>query len=104
MTDQVEVPLTLDRRDGDLRQRVAEQLRQAIRTGSFGVGQRVPSSRALASHLGVSRTTVVAALTELDGEGWLESRHGSGTYVAAGIEGCLLAPLVDDDVNGVEAA
>jgi GntR family transcriptional regulator / MocR family aminotransferase len=104
-TELVELPLVLDRRgDGDLRQRVAEQLRQAIRTGSFGVGQRLPSSRALAAHLGVSRATVVAAVTELDGEGWVESRHGSGTYVAAGIDGGQLAPLVDDGVIGVEAA
>jgi GntR family transcriptional regulator / MocR family aminotransferase len=91
--DDVELPLVLDRsHDGDLRQLVAEQLRQAIRTGSFGAGQRLPSSRALATHFGVSRATVVAALSELDGEGWVESRHGSGTYVAAGIESGQLAP------------
>jgi GntR family transcriptional regulator / MocR family aminotransferase len=94
-TDEVDLPLTADRsRDGDLRQQVAEQLRQAIRTGSFGPGQRLPSSRVLATHLQMSRATVVAALTELDGEGWVESRHGSGTYVAAGIESGQLAPAV----------
>jgi GntR family transcriptional regulator/MocR family aminotransferase len=93
----VELPLVLDRRgDGDLRQQVAEQLRQAIRTGSFASGARMPSSRALAAHLGVSRATVVAALAELDGEGWVESRHGSGTYVTAGIEAGQLGPNTAD--------
>ena len=92
----VELPLVLDRRgDGDLRQQVAEQLRQAIRTGSFASGARMPSSRALAAHLGVSRATVVAALAELDGEGWVESRHGSGTYVTAGVEAGQLEPTAD---------
>jgi GntR family transcriptional regulator / MocR family aminotransferase len=103
--DEVELPLTLDRtQTGDLRQQVAEQLRQAIRTGSFGVGQRVPSSRALAAHLGVSRATVVAALAELDGEGWVESRHGSGTYVAAGIEAGQLAPPAGEGVISATSA
>ena len=96
-TELVELPLVLDRRaDGDLRQQVAEQLRQAIRFGSFASGARMPSSRALAAHLGVSRATVVAALAELDGEGWVESRHGSGTYVAAGIEAGQLGPNAAD--------
>ena len=94
---EVELPIALDRSDddgrGDLRQQVAEQLRQSIRTGSFAAGQRLPSSRALAAHLGVSRATVVAAVTELEGEGWVESRHGSGTYVAVGIETTQLEPL-----------
>jgi GntR family transcriptional regulator / MocR family aminotransferase len=96
--EQVDLPLAVDpsARTGagagpDLRQQVAEQLREAIRNGSFAAGGRLPSSRALAGHLGVSRATVVAALAELDGEGWVESRHGSGTYVAAGIGGTHLA-------------
>jgi GntR family transcriptional regulator/MocR family aminotransferase len=110
--DEVELPLAVDRNhDGDLRQQVAEQLRNAIRTGSFEAGQRLPSSRMLAAHLGVSRATVVAALAELDGEGWVESRHGSGTYVATGIESGQLVPaparrlagaaVVDDDATRV---
>lgn len=99
---EVELPIALDRRgdDGrrDLRQQVAEQLRQSIRTGSFAVGHRLPSSRAIAAHLGVSRATVVAAVTELEGEGWVESRHGSGTYVSVGIETTQLEPLAGSHV------
>jgi GntR family transcriptional regulator / MocR family aminotransferase len=99
--DEVDIPMTVHRRRaGDLREQVAEQLRQAIRTGSFGPGERLPSSRALATHLQVSRATVVAALAELDGEGWIESRHGSGTYITAGIERGHLAPAVAERTTG----
>jgi GntR family transcriptional regulator/MocR family aminotransferase len=45
-------------------------------------GERLPSSRELARLLGVSRTVVTEAFQQLYAEGWLEGRHGSGTYVA----------------------
>jgi GntR family transcriptional regulator len=45
------------------------------------VGQAIPSERLLTSQLGVSRLTVRAALDELVRDGYLERRHGSGTYV-----------------------
>jgi GntR family transcriptional regulator / MocR family aminotransferase len=68
--EDVDLPLLVDRTGrGDLRQQVAEQLRSALRAGIFLPGSRLPSSRALAAHLGVSRATVVAALAELEGEG-----------------------------------
>jgi GntR family transcriptional regulator/MocR family aminotransferase len=44
---------------------------------------RLPSSRGLAAQLGVSRTVVTEAYQQLYAEGWLEGRHGSGTFVAA---------------------
>ena len=101
--EEVELPIALDRTEDagrqDLREQVAEQLRRSIRTGLFAAGQRLPSSRALAAHLGVSRATVVAALTELDGEGWVDSRHGSGTYVAVGIEATQLEPSIGSQIG-----
>ncbi|HKV88428.1 MAG TPA: GntR family transcriptional regulator [Candidatus Dormibacteraeota bacterium] len=45
------------------------------------VGQSIPSERQLTGELGVSRLTVRAALDELVRDGYLERRHGSGTYV-----------------------
>tara|TARA_R110002096_G_scaffold80453_16_gene188609 strand:- start:5512 stop:7026 length:1515 start_codon:yes stop_codon:yes gene_type:complete len=59
------------------------QLRNAILAGSLTGGTRLPSSRALASELGVSRPTVVLVLERLAGEGFLEARHGAGTFVAS---------------------
>ncbi|HET9954722.1 MAG TPA: PLP-dependent aminotransferase family protein [Polyangiaceae bacterium] len=75
-------PLILDSTQGPLQQQVCESLRQAILAGWFAPGGRVPSSRALADSLGVSRTTALAALDQLRHQGYLASRRGSGTFVA----------------------
>ncbi len=66
---------------GPLYRRLAEAIRAAIRRGELLSGSRLPTERALASELSVSRSTVVAAYDLLRGEGWLESRQGSGTWV-----------------------
>jgi GntR family transcriptional regulator/MocR family aminotransferase len=57
-------------------------LRDAIRTGRLAPCSALPSTRALARHLGVSRGTVTAAYDQLVAEGYLAARHGSGTTVA----------------------
>lgn len=57
-------------------------LRDAIRSGRLAPGARLPSSRALAADLGISRGTVTAAFDQLVAEGYLTARHGSGTTVA----------------------
>src|SRR5437016_2643089 len=68
---------------GRVRGAVESALRDAVRTGRLEVGVRLPSSRSLAGDLGVARNTVAAAYAQLVAEGWLEARHGSGTWVAA---------------------
>ena len=68
---------------------IAQQLREALADGRLAAGERLPSTRALAATLGVSRTVVTTAYTQLFAEGWLEGRHGSGTYVAPGAAGPL---------------
>lgn len=64
---------------------IEDQLRGMILAGSLSGGTRLPASRALATDLGVSRQTVVQVLESLAAEGFLEMRHGSGTFVAATI-------------------
>jgi DNA-binding transcriptional MocR family regulator len=66
---------------GPLYRRLAEAIRDAIGAGQVPSGSRLPTERALASELSVSRSTVVAAYDLLRDEGWLESRQGSGTWV-----------------------
>src|SRR5262245_63606274 len=51
--------------------------------GALSAGDRLPSSRALAADLGVSRSVAEQAYEQLLAEGWLEARRGAGTYVAA---------------------
>jgi GntR family transcriptional regulator/MocR family aminotransferase len=58
------------------------RLRGAILEGQLERGARLPSTRALASELGVSRTTTALAYEQLLLEGYLESRVGQGTAVA----------------------
>ncbi|GAA0392020.1 GntR family transcriptional regulator [Acrocarpospora corrugata] len=80
---QVDVPLSVDREAGvPLAVQVGDQLRAAVRGGALKAGERLPSSRRLAAALAVSRTVVTEAYQQLYAEGWLDGKHGSGTYVA----------------------
>jgi GntR family transcriptional regulator/MocR family aminotransferase len=86
----VELAVSADRHaELPLTEQIAAQLRDVFTGGRLAAGERLPSTRALAAALGVSRTVVTGAYTQLFAEGWLEGRHGSGTYVAAG----AVAPL-----------
>jgi GntR family transcriptional regulator/MocR family aminotransferase len=67
-----------------------EKLRSGILAGRLRAGERLPSTRALAAELGVSRTTVVTAFESLLAEGYLEGKVGSGTYVASSLPEELL--------------
>jgi DNA-binding transcriptional MocR family regulator len=69
------------RGDGPLYRLLAEALKHAIDRGLIPLGTVLPAERALARSLAVSRATVVAAYDRLKGDGWLESRRGSGTWV-----------------------
>jgi len=68
------------------------QLRDAVRTGRLGAGERLPSSRRLAGELGVSRGLVVDCYAQLEAEGYLDSHPGSATRVAAGMVAPVAAP------------
>jgi GntR family transcriptional regulator / MocR family aminotransferase len=80
-----ELLLHLDRAAGEpLRSQLEAGLRDAIRTGRLAAGERLPSSRGLASELGVSRGLVQECYGQLLAEGYLTSRGGSATRVAEG--------------------
>ncbi|MDQ1424808.1 MAG: GntR family transcriptional regulator / MocR family aminotransferase [Acidimicrobiaceae bacterium] len=83
-TTGAEILLELDRsRPRGLRAQVEEELRAAIRSGRLGPGTSLPSTRALAADLGITRGVIVAAYDQLLAEGYLLSRPGSGTVVNA---------------------
>jgi GntR family transcriptional regulator/MocR family aminotransferase len=65
-----------------LQNQIRQKLVEAITSGVFPVGERLPSSRKLAEQLGVSRNTVVLAYEQLIGECLLESRERSGIFVS----------------------
>src|SRR3954469_23101060 len=60
-------------------------LRAAILDQRLKPGARLPSTRSLAATLGLARNTVHGAYDQLLAEGYLETRHGAGTYVAASL-------------------
>ncbi|MEJ7795524.1 MAG: PLP-dependent aminotransferase family protein [Nocardioides sp.] len=62
---------------------LSRQIRQLVTSGALRRGDRLPSSRALAADLGVSRSIPEQAYEQLVAEGWLEGRHGAGTFVAS---------------------
>src|SRR5690242_2637239 len=62
------------------RRRVASSLRDMIAT--LAVGDRLPSVPELERHFGVAKSTVEAAVGELQAEGLIVRRQGSGTFVA----------------------
>ncbi|MCL2581247.1 MAG: PLP-dependent aminotransferase family protein [Streptosporangiales bacterium] len=77
------LPLGVDRSAGTpLAAQITAQLRESVTSGVLRAGERLPSTRDLAAALGVSRTVVTSAYAQLFAEGWLEGRHGSGSYVA----------------------
>jgi DNA-binding transcriptional MocR family regulator len=69
--------------DGAMHIRLADRVRHLVNTGELPAGVRLPSERALADGIGVSRNTVGTAFDELRAEGILVSRQGDGTYVSA---------------------
>jgi GntR family transcriptional regulator / MocR family aminotransferase len=83
--------LPIDRAAGTpIHRQIHEGLRRAILGGLLRPGQRIPSTRALAMELGVSRLPVLTAYDQLLHEGYLVGRIGSGTYVSAALPDDLL--------------
>jgi GntR family transcriptional regulator/MocR family aminotransferase len=81
----------IDRGDREpIQQQIARQWRQLVLSGRLKPQTRLPSTRALAEELGVARATVVEAYEQLASEGYLETRSGSGTRVAAELPETLL--------------
>jgi len=79
-----ELAIDLDRNGGDaLHRQIEASIRQRIRSGALPAGVALPPTRALAAVLGVTRGVVVEAYAQLVAEGYLTSRRGGYTQVAA---------------------
>lgn len=68
---------------GTLQAQIQQMIAEGILSGRFHRGEKLPSSRKLAQHLGVSRITVTLAYTELLSNDYLTSRGRSGYFVSA---------------------
>lgn len=75
-----------------LRHRIADGLRERLEAGEFVAGTRLPSEPELARRLGVSRSSLRAAIALLEADGLLRRMHGSGTFVTE-------RPLLRNDLS-----
>jgi len=67
-----------------LHEQLYRQIRDELKSGRFSDGvSRLPSSRALATDLGISRSTVTLAFSKLHAEGYLRAKQASGTFVSS---------------------
>ena len=71
----------MTRRARSLRHSLARELRARIHAGEWRPGERLPSEPELARTNTVSRSSMRAAIAMLEEEGYVDRRHGSGTYV-----------------------
>ena len=85
-----------------LHRQIYEAYRTSIRERNLQPGQQVPSTRALASELRVSRIPVLSAYMQLTSEGYFESRAGAGTFVSNSLpdQSPLCGERVDGGANG----
>ena len=79
---------------------IAESVRRDIDAGRFQARARLPGSRSMAVALGVSRTVVLMAYDQLESEGYLVSRSGSGcTMPSANPRGMIVALWIGSAVG-----
>ena len=84
ISDDLELLIHVDRSaEQSLQRQLIEQLSKAILKGQLAPGRRLPSTRVLASILGISRNVVVAAYDDLFADGFILRQPGSGTYVSS---------------------
>jgi DNA-binding transcriptional regulator YhcF (GntR family) len=78
--------------DVSLREQLVTQVTLGILCHELAAGQRLPSTRELARRFNIHANTASAAYKQLEQEGWLEFRHGSGVYVRASLPAAPLSP------------
>jgi GntR family transcriptional regulator len=87
---------------------LVEHLKHAIETGTIKAGDQLPSVRKMAEDLLINPNTVVRAYRDLDAEGILELRHGSGVFVRESVSARTdvmkkAAPIIRSAVDRLES-
>src|SRR5271156_6145170 len=88
------VPMIAVHRKGEkpLHRQIYDAFRAMILERRLQPGQQIPSTRALASELGISRIPVLNAYAQLLAEGYFETRVGAGTFVSRSLSKRIVAP------------
>jgi GntR family transcriptional regulator / MocR family aminotransferase len=88
------IPFVLNRSSSiPLHRQIYDAWRAGILSGRIRPGDRLPSTRALASAYKVARVTVSSAYDQLLAEGYFETRRGSGTFVSSDLPDRMLHPI-----------
>ncbi len=103
--------LFLSKQSSSLQQTLFDAIQQKIINGHWKREQKLPSTRKMAEELALSRNTVTSAYEQLVAEGYLQSRKGSGFFVAVSIPEYFLKTVVSQserpdrsDVNNKESS
>ena len=80
-----------------LYEQIAARIRLAVASGDLSAGEALPSVRALARDLRVNPATVVQAYRDLASDGFVEMRHGQGTFIQE------VAPFLRDEERATRA-
>lgn len=80
-TDTVQPPAIVRKKHRTLAQGVIEHITAEIRQGILKPGDKLPTESAIMELHGVSRTVIREAISHLQAGGWVETRHGIGTFV-----------------------
>lgn len=84
--------------------RIYELMRSRIDTGALGPGEKLPSTRALAADLGVSRSTVVVMYEQLAAEGYIETAAGTRARVSPGLNNAQIRKPFSEDKQARQAS
>src|SRR5579863_9653294 len=102
--------IAVDRKgEKPLHRQIYDALRAMILERRLQPGQQIPSTRALADQLGISRIPVLGAYAQLLAEGYIETRSGAGTFVTASLSDQFLgarpafASTADDEATSAIA-
>jgi GntR family transcriptional regulator len=87
---------------------LVERLKHAIASGAIRAGEQLPSVRRMAEDLVINPNTVVRAYRDLERDGIVELRHGSGVFVCASVSARATVmkkaePIVRSAVDRLEA-
>jgi GntR family transcriptional regulator len=80
------MPLHLSPESGvPLYQQLVEQVKHAVESGAIRAGEQLPSVRQMAEDLVINPNTVARAYRELESEGMIELKHGSGAFICESV-------------------
>ena len=85
-----------------LYRKIADTVADAIESGRYKLGDRLPTERELAEQFGVSRPTLREAMIALEMLGMIEARHGLGIYVTGAVRPVVPTTEVDFEIGAFE--